>query len=75
MFETAIQQYKYLIRASALLEDVVNDLRDLIGEIDESFMRRECSLLLGNAYARQGKVQQAVEVYSMTHNRGRAVIE
>jgi tetratricopeptide (TPR) repeat protein len=75
MYETAIQQYKYLIRASALLEDVVNDLRDLIGEIDESFMRRECSLLLGNAYARQGKVQQAVEVYSMTHNRGRAVID
>lgn len=75
MYETAIQQYKYLIRASALLEDVVNDLRDLIGEIDESFMRRECSLLLGNAYSRQGKVQQAVEVYSMMHHRGRAVMD
>lgn len=75
MYETAIQQYKYLIRASALLEDVVNDLRDLIGEIEESFMRRECSLLLGNAYSRQGKVQQAVEVYSMMHHRGRAIID
>lgn len=75
MYETAVTQYKHLIRGSALLEDVVHDLRDLIGEVNEAYMRRECSRLLGNAYARQGRVQEAVEAYRMTHNSGSPVFD
>lgn len=72
MYDTALTQYRYLIRNSVLLEDVVNDLRDVLTEIGEPQIRRECSRLLGNAYAKQNKVQEAVEAYRMTLNSGPA---
>jgi len=72
MYDTALTQYRYLIRNSVLLEDVVNDLRDVLAEIGEPQIRRECSRLLGNAYAKQNKVQEAVEAYRMTLNSGPA---
>jgi hypothetical protein len=72
MYDTALTQYRYLIRNSVLLEDVVNDLRDVLAEIGEPQIRRECSRLLGNAYAKQNKVQEAVEAYRMTLNSGSA---
>jgi hypothetical protein len=68
MHDTALTQYRYLIRNGVLLEDVVNDLRDVLAEIGEPQIRRECSRLLGNAYAKQNKVQEAVEAYRMTLN-------
>ena len=72
MHDTALTQYRYLIRNGVLLEDVVNDLRDVLAEIGEPQIRRECSRLLGNAYAKQNKVQEAVEAYRMTLNSGPA---
>lgn len=72
MHDTALTQYRYLIRNAVLLEDVVNDLRDFLSEISELSMRRECSRLLGNAYAKQNKVQEAVEAYRMTLSSGPA---
>ena len=72
MHDTALTQYRYLIRNAVLLEDVVNDLRDFLSEISEPSMRRECSRLLGNAYAKQNKVQEAVEAYRMTLSSGPA---
>lgn len=72
MYDTALTQYRYLIRNGVLLEDVVNDLRDVLAEIGEPQIRRECSRLLGNAYAKQNKVQEAVEAYRMTLNSGPA---
>jgi|GEM_PF-1488812 len=72
MFDTALTQYRYLIRNGVLLEDVVNDLRDVLADIGEPPIRRECSRLLGNAYAKQNKVQEAVEAYRMTLNSGPA---
>lgn len=72
MYDTALTQYRYLIRNGVLLEDVVNDLRDILAEIGEPQIRRECSRLLGNAYAKQNKVQEAVEAYRMTLNSGPA---
>ncbi len=72
MYDTALTQYRYLIRNGVLLEDVVNDLRDVLAEVGEPQIRRECSRLLGNAYAKQNKVQEAVEAYRMTLNSGPA---
>lgn len=70
MYEIALMQYRHLIRTSTLLEDVTTDLRDLLADIGEPQLRRDCSRLLGNAYARQSKVQEAVEAYRMTLNSG-----
>jgi len=42
----------------------------LLADIGEPQLRRDCSRLLGNAYARQSKVQEAVEAYRMTLNSG-----
>lgn len=72
MYDTALTQYSYLIRNGTLLEDVTNDLRDVLPEITESSIRRGCSRLLGNAYAKQNRVQEAVEAYRMTLNSGPA---
>jgi tetratricopeptide (TPR) repeat protein len=70
MFETAMVQYRHLIRTTMLLDDVVADLRDILANEADAQKRRECSRLLGNAYARQGRVQEAVEAYRMTNLNG-----
>ena len=70
MFETAMVQYRHLIRTTMLLDEVVTDLRDILGMESDSQKRRECSRLLGNAYARQGRVQEAVQAYRMTNLSG-----
>jgi tetratricopeptide (TPR) repeat protein len=70
MFETAMVQYRHLIRTTMLLDEVVVDLRDILAMESDSQKRRECSRLLGNAYARQGRVQEAVEAYRMTNLSG-----
>ena len=70
MFETAMVQYRHLIRTTMLLDDVIADLRDILAEEADGQKRRECSRLLGNAYARQGRVQEAVEAYRMTNLSG-----
>jgi cytochrome c-type biogenesis protein CcmH/NrfG len=70
MFETAMVQYRHLIRTTMLLDDVIADLRDILAEEADGQKRRECSRLLGNAYARLGRVQEAVEAYRMTNLSG-----
>ena len=70
MFETAMVQYRHLIRTTMLLDEVIADLRDILAEEADGQKRRECSRLLGNAYARQGRVQEAVEAYRMTNLSG-----
>ncbi len=70
MFETAMVQYRHLIRTTMLLDDVVADLCSILADEVDGQKRRECSRLLGNAYARQGRVQEAVEAYRMTNLSG-----
>ncbi len=70
MFETAMSQYRALVHNNALLDDVIVDLRDLLHTLDESYMRRECHRILGTAYARQGKMADAVAAFRMTKSSG-----
>lgn len=72
MFETAMSQYRTLVHHSALLDEVIVDLRDLLHTLDESYMRRECHRILGTAYARQGKMADAVAAFRMTKSSGAA---
>jgi tetratricopeptide (TPR) repeat protein len=70
MFDTAMSQYRALVHNSALLDDVIVDLRDLLHTLDESYLRRECHRILGTAYSRQGKMAEAVAAFRMTKSSG-----
>ena len=70
MFDTAMSQYRALVHNSALLDDVVVDLRDLLHTLEESYLRRECHRILGTAYSRQGKMAEAVAAFRMTKSSG-----
>lgn len=70
MFDTAMSQYRALVHNSALLDDVIVDLRDLLHTLEESYLRRECHRILGTAYSRQGKMAEAVAAFRMTKSSG-----
>jgi tetratricopeptide (TPR) repeat protein len=70
MFDTAMSQYRALVHNSALLDDVIVDLRDLLHTLEESYLRRECHRILGTAYSRQGKMSEAVAAFRMTKSSG-----
>jgi hypothetical protein len=62
--DLAIRQYKQLIRRSALLDDVVDDLTDLIADNDDQNLLRQLHRTLGDAYSKQGLLDQAMEIYA-----------
>ncbi len=64
--ERALEQYKQLIRRNALLDPVVEDLEELtMGEHDRPLLRR-IHRLLGDAYMKQDRFQDAMDQYSWT---------
>ena len=65
----ALQQYRQLIKQQALLDQVVDDLNDLIADIDDRQVLQRLHRLLGDAYARQGRFNEAIEEYSWTPAR------
>jgi tetratricopeptide (TPR) repeat protein/uncharacterized protein YjiS (DUF1127 family) len=64
--DLAVQQYKYLIRHSRLLDDVVSELQDLIADSDDAQVLQRLHRTLGDAYSKQGRLREAVEQYSWT---------
>jgi tetratricopeptide (TPR) repeat protein len=68
MEELAVQQYRDLIRRSALLDDVVADLSDLIDEHGDEQWQRRIHKTLGDAYSKQGRFNEAMAQYSWRAN-------
>ena len=64
--DLAVQQYKYLIKHSRLLDDVVSELQDLIADSDDAQVLQRLHRTLGDAYSKQGRLREAVEQYSWT---------
>ncbi|HWQ12034.1 MAG TPA: tetratricopeptide repeat protein [Roseiflexaceae bacterium] len=62
--DLAVQQYRDLIKRGALLDEVVDDLRDLIADSDDTQLLRRLHRALGDAYSKQGRFQEALEAYS-----------
>jgi tetratricopeptide (TPR) repeat protein len=59
--EDALLEYRALLRDSTdSLDDLIHDLRDMIGESDSSEVQR----LLGDAYIREGSYVNALEAYN-----------
>ncbi len=71
--DLAIRQYKQLIRRSALLDDVVDDLTDLIAESDDQNLLRQLHRTLGDAYSKQGLLDRAMEIYAWTPGIPKAI--
>ena len=62
--EAAIQQYKNIIRQNVLLDVVVADLGDLLGETDDATAMQRIHRLLGDAYSKQGRIDEAMTEYN-----------
>ena len=64
--ERSMEQYRQLIRRNALLEPVTEDLQEMSsGQYDRAMLRR-LHRLLGDAYMKQERLQEAMEEYSWT---------
>jgi tetratricopeptide (TPR) repeat protein len=66
MTDLAVQQYKYLIKHSRLLNDVVGELQDLIADNDDARVLQRLHRTLGDALSKQGRLREAIEEYSWT---------
>ena len=66
--EAAIQQYKNIVRQNVLLDVVVADLDDLLGETDDSTAMQRIHRLLGDAYSKQGRIDEAMTEYNWTYD-------
>lgn len=64
--DQAVEQYKQLIKRGELLDDVVDDLQDVIGDIDDPQLLRRLHRLLGDAYMKQNRFREAMDEYSWT---------
>lgn len=67
--DVAVQQYKQLIRRNALLEDIVDDLNDMIADSNDEATLRQLHRVLGDAYTAQGRLAEAMDVYSWIPGR------
>ncbi len=63
MSDMSVQQYRYLIRQNALLDVVIDDIRDLIDEVDDPRFLQRLHRLLGDAFSKQGRLNEAMEEY------------
>lgn len=64
--DRALEQYRQLIRQAALLEPVVEDLRELAGNEGDGALQRRLHRLLGDAYMKQERFEEAMDEYSRT---------
>ena len=65
--EAAIQQYKNIIRQNTLLELASEDLSDLISDTDDPQILQRLHRLLGDAYSKQGRIDEAIAEYNWTY--------
>jgi hypothetical protein len=66
MNDLAVQQYRDLIKRGVLLDEVIADIGDLIGDSDDEPFLKRLHRALGDAYSKQGRFREAVEEYSWT---------
>jgi hypothetical protein len=66
----AMEQYKALIKRGSFLDDVVEDIQDSIADNDEPSVLRRLHRLLGDAYMKQNRLDEAMEQFSWTSGQG-----
>ncbi|MEF3274336.1 MAG: hypothetical protein K6356_08045, partial [Chloroflexus sp.] len=58
--------YRRLLKQTDLLDRLVEELEDLINTVDTTPVLRQLHRLLGDAYSRQGRLDEAIAAYSVT---------
>ena len=66
MAELALKQYRYLIKNSSMLDQIVGELQDMIAYSDDNALLTGLHRALGDAYTKQGRLREAVDAYSWT---------
>ncbi len=64
--ELALYQYRQLIRRNAAIDEVIEELSELAEMIDDSMLTYQLYRLLGDAYSRQNRFQEAMAAYTHT---------
>jgi hypothetical protein len=64
--DQAVEQYMQLIKRGALLEPVLEDLRDLLDTTDDRATLRRLHRLIGDVYMQQDRMDEALAEYSWT---------
>ena len=62
--DTAIEQYRELLRLGLASDDVIDELNELCRDTADTTARRKLSRILGDAYARAGRIREAVDAYA-----------
>uniref|UniRef100_UPI002ACEBBBD RNA polymerase sigma factor region1.1 domain-containing protein n=1 Tax=Chloroflexus sp. TaxID=1904827 RepID=UPI002ACEBBBD len=58
--------YRRLLKQTALLNRMAEELEDLINTVDDVPVLRQLHRLLGDVYSRQGRLDEAIAAYSVT---------
>ncbi|MCS6889630.1 MAG: hypothetical protein NZQ09_15595, partial [Chloroflexus sp.] len=58
--------YRRLLKQTALLDRMAEELEDLINTVDDVPVLRQLHRLLGDVYSRQGRLDEAIAAYSVT---------
>ncbi|WP_322487252.1 tetratricopeptide repeat protein [Chloroflexus sp.] len=58
--------YRRLLKQSALLARIAEELEDLINTVDDITVLRQLHRLLGDVYSRQDRLDEAIAAYSVT---------
>ncbi|HEU4324879.1 MAG TPA: tetratricopeptide repeat protein [Roseiflexaceae bacterium] len=66
LIDLAAQQYRQLIRQNSMLDQVVEDLIDLMDYIDDPHALQRLHRMLGDAYSKQGLLNEAIAEYNWT---------
>ncbi len=62
--EIGLRLYRDLIRRGAMLEDLTIDVGELVEEIDDIAIVRRLYRILGDAYTRQGRIDEAMQAFA-----------
>ncbi|MFN8479465.1 MAG: tetratricopeptide repeat protein [Kouleothrix sp.] len=66
MADPALKQYRFLVKNSSMLDQVVSELQDMIAYTDDVTLLKGLHRALGDAYSKQGRLKEAVDEYSWT---------
>jgi hypothetical protein len=69
-FDMAFHHYKRLIHNHALLDEVVDDMHDFIGECGDRNLLQRLHRLLGDAYIKQKRFSEAIAAYNWRGQHG-----
>jgi tetratricopeptide (TPR) repeat protein len=68
--EIAIELYRELLRLGLASDDVIDELNELCRDTTDTAARRKLSRILGDAYARAGRIREAVDAYARAGGKG-----